>query len=306
MPPPPPLGDPTRVSSTPPPLPRTAAPRPPRPAAQAAPVRPIPPSAEPKSRTGLFVALGVVGLFVLAALGAGAIFVLRPKAPVTESAPPPAPTAAPATLSTAAPVTTLPPIVAAAEPSAPAPSAAAAVHAPSRPASTGGAATAAAATRAAPPPVAASPATTPARPEPTRDLFDAPPAVDGREAGQRAAEGYRTEQGSTNNGSFGTNRRFRPREKFPPDVTAAERRGVFVLLNVIHYEALHHQRTGRYGTFQQVLPRQMGSPTSFEHASYRFDMTVESDGYKVVATPLAPGLRGFVADDSGFVRYADE
>jgi hypothetical protein len=132
-----------------------------------------------------------------------------------------------------------------------------------------------------------------------------PPQVDGREAGERVAEGYRGDRGSPSS-SFGTNRRFRAREKFPRDVTPAERRGVFVLLNVMHYQALHRQRTGRYGTFQQVLPRQVPSPSSFDHAGYRFDMTVESDGFKVVATPLTMGLRGFVADDTGIVRYADE
>ena len=47
-------------------------------------------------------------------------------------------------------------------------------------------------------------------------------------------------------------------------------------------------------------------PELFDHAGYRFDMTVESDAFKVVATPLGMGMRGFVADDSGFVRYADE
>jgi hypothetical protein len=133
-----------------------------------------------------------------------------------------------------------------------------------------------------------------------------PPQVDGREAGERAADGYRGDRGGSPNSSFGTNRRFRPREKFPRDVTPAERRAVFVLLNVIHYQALHRQRTGKYGTFQQVLPRQVPAGGAFEHAGYRFDMTVESDGFKVVATPQAMGLRGFVADDAGFVRYADE
>jgi hypothetical protein len=132
-----------------------------------------------------------------------------------------------------------------------------------------------------------------------------PPQMDGREAGDRLADTYRTDRGS-GSGSFGTNRRFRARERFPRDTTPAERRGVFVLLNVVHYQALHHQRTGRYGTLQQVLPRPVPSPTSFEHAGYRFDMTVEPDGFKVVATPLAMGLRGFVADDTGFVRFADE
>jgi hypothetical protein len=133
-----------------------------------------------------------------------------------------------------------------------------------------------------------------------------PPPIDGREAGERTAQGYRSDRGSSTDGSFGTSRRFNRREKFPRDVTPAERRAVFVLLNVIHYQALHRQRTGRYGNFQQVLPRQVTSPTSFDHAGYRFDMTADSDAFKVVATPLSMGMRGLVADDAGFVRYADE
>ncbi|HVR70511.1 MAG TPA: hypothetical protein VMT87_06665 [Vicinamibacteria bacterium] len=151
------------------------------------------------------------------------------------------------------------------------------------------------------------PATGPPARDAVAEMFERePPQVDGREAGERAAEGYRSDRGSSSNSSFGTNRRFRPREKFPRDVTPAERRGVFVLLNVIHYQALHRQRTGKYGTFQQVLPRQVPSGDAFEHAGYRFDMTVEPDGFEVVATPLAMGQRGFVADDTGFVRYAGE
>jgi len=156
------------------------------------------------------------------------------------------------------------------------------------------------ATAAVPPPPV------PAARDAVADLFERePPTVDGREAGERLADSVRSDRGSSNS-SFGTNRRFRAREKFPRDVTPAERRGVFVLLNVLHYQALHRQRSGTYGTFQQVLPRPVASPDRFEHAGYRFDMTVEPDGFKVVATPQAMGLRGFVADDTGTVRYADE
>lgn len=74
----------------------------------------------------------------------------------------------------------------------------------------------------------------------------------------------------------------------------------------MHYQALHFRKTGRYGTFQDVLPQRVAAPTSFDYAGYRFDLTIESDGFRVLVTPLAMGLRGFVADDTGFVRFADE
>jgi hypothetical protein len=263
------------------------------------------------------VGLGVVGLVGLLAVGAAAFLFLRRGPDVTDAVTETAPTAPPATAAQAPPETTLPGPAAEAQPD-PAPAATVASAPPaSGSRATGGRTAAAGGTPAGPgagaansavaPTTAAPPPTTLAARDAVDEIFDRePPQVDGREAGERAAEGYRSDRGSSSNSSFGTNRRFRPREKFPRDVTAAERRGVFVLLNVIHYQALHRQRTGRYGTFQQVLPRQVPAGGAFEHAGYRFDMTVESDGFKVVATPLAMGLRGFVADDSGFVRYADE
>jgi serine/threonine-protein kinase len=310
MPPPsPPPAAPTRLVS-PPPLPQVDSPKPPhppRPAGRAA--VPAPPVAAQPGRSGLLVGMGVVGLLLLLALGAAAFFVLRPKTQVAESVAPPVETAPPATVAEAPPPTTVPPVAATTTPEA-------AATAP--PVSSGPPATVPRLPTARPnastgtptgstaPPVTTPPVTAPPRDAVTEMFEGEPPPVDGREAGAAAAEGYRTDRGGGPNSSFGTNRRFSRREKFPRDVTAAERRGVFVLLNVVHYQALHRQKTGRYGTFQQVLPRQVGSPSSFDHAGYRFDLTVESDGYKVVATPLTMGLRGFIADDTGFVRYADE
>ena len=301
----PPPAEPTRLGSppagparptVPPPIPAAAAPRRREPAVPAAPA---------KSRSGLLVGVGVVGLLLLIAVGAGAFFFLRPRSEPPVTGPTSTETAPPATLAAVPPATTMPPQVGTAtpEPAATAPATAASVS-PATGGRTTGGRTAQAGPVAAPPPP--PPVTAPAARDAVAEMLERePPQVDGREAGERLADSVRSDRGSSNS-SFGTNRRFRAREKFPRDVTPAERRGVFVLLNVLHYQALHRQRTGTYGTFQQVLPRPVASADRFDHAGYRFDMTVEPDGFKVVATPLAMGLRGFVADDTGIVRYADE
>jgi serine/threonine-protein kinase len=307
-----PPAEPTRLVSPPVARPRPTVP-PPIPAG-APPVRrePAVPAAPAKSRAGLFVGAGVIGLLLLIAAGAAAFLFLRPRSEPPVAGTISTETPPPATLAVAPPATTMPttmpPEVATATPE-PAAAAPAGRTAAGRTAQTGVAPGASSnvpsgpgTTAAVPPP---PPVTAPAARDAVAEMFERePPRIDGREAGERLADSVRSDRGS--NSSFGTNRRFRAREKFPRDVTPAERRGVFVLLNVLHYQALHRQRTGTYGTFQQVLPRPVASPDRFEHAGYRFDMTVEPDGFKVVATPQTMGLRGFVADDTGFVRYADE
>jgi hypothetical protein len=150
-----------------------------------------------------------------------------------------------------------------------------------------------------PPPPAASEAET--------ILDREPPAEDGRAAGERAAGTYREERGGTG-GAFGTNRRFGRRERFPATQRPAERQAIFVLLNVISFEEAYKKTHGRYGNFQEVLPPAVavGSPRSFQRHGYRFELQADRDEFKVVATPLNMGLRPFVADDTGIVRFADE
>ena len=307
----PPTAAPTRLVSppaaparptVPPPIPAAAAPRRREPAV---------PAAAAKSRSGLLVGVGVIGLLLLIAVGAGAFLFLRARSEPPLGGTTSTEVAPPVTMAAVPPSTTLPAEVSTATPE---PAAAASVSAGTAGRSAGtrtapsgtnvapGTSGVSGATAAVPPP----PVTAPVARDAVAEMLERePPQVDGREAGERLADSVRSDRGGSNS-SFGTNRRFRAREKFPRDVTPAERRGVFVLLNVLHYQALHRQRSGTYGTFQQVLPRPVASPDRFEHAGYRFDMTVEPDGFKVVATPLTMGLRGFVADDTGFVRYADE
>ncbi len=120
------------------------------------------------------------------------------------------------------------------------------------------------------------------------------------------AETYRSPYGQ-GSGSFGTGRRLRAREKFPPDLTGIERRAVYNLLNMMNLQGAHKARSGRYGSFKDILPMAPQSPSMLEHNGYRFQLTVNGDDFKIVATPVSPGTgRALVADDSGYVRYADE
>jgi serine/threonine-protein kinase len=158
---------------------------------------------------------------------------------------------------------------------------------------------------AAPPPRAAEPRGAEADME-GAFLDQQPPQLDGRAAGERVAGAYRSDQGSNAGSGFGASGRLRARERFPSATTPPERRGVFVLLNLMHLEAVHHRRTGRYGTFAEATPLRLANPRTVQRNGYRFDLTVEEDGYRIVATPLSMGLRGLVGDDSGFVRFADD
>jgi len=290
----------TRVSA-PPPVPRPA---------------PAPPQG---SKTGLMLGLLAGGLVLLLATGVAAFLFLRSRA-----APSPTPVAGPLT-TTAAPSTTL---AAAPSPAAAAPSAAASPspianadtspppgttpaagrETPAPPGS-GGRRSARADVPAAggatttspvpPPPVVAN--------EPESILDREPPEADGRAAGERAAGTYRESRGGTD-GSFGTNRRFAARSRFPRTNLPAERKAIFVLLNVISFEEAFQKMHGRYGTFKEVLPTgdALPLPNAFQRHGYRFQLQADKGEFRVVATPMQMGLRPFVADDSGIVRFADE
>ena len=119
------------------------------------------------------------------------------------------------------------------------------------------------------------------------------------------AETYRSPYGGQGSGNFGTNRRFRQREKFPSDVTVVERKAVYNLLNMMNLQGAYKARSGRYGSFRDILPAAPASGTVLEHNGYRFQLTVGGEDYKIVATPLGNG-RALVADDNGYVRWADE
>jgi serine/threonine protein kinase len=298
----------TRVSST---------------ATRVSPAPPIPPPAPPQgSKTGLLLGLLAGGFALLLAVGVAAFLLLRPR-----PAPSPGPVAGPLATFAASPSTTLAAVpspsdvapsaaasagpMAKAEPTPPAATTPAAGRetpapargggqrpAPTEPAVAGGAGTSAGTKGAAGAAAAA---------EPESILDREPPEEDGRAAGDRAAGTYREPRGG-NTGSFGTNRRFGARARFPRTSEPAERRAIFVLLNMISFEEAFQKTHGRYGSFKEVLPggEALPHPNAFQRHGYRFELQADKGEFRVVATPLTMGLRPFLADDSGIVRFADE
>jgi hypothetical protein len=132
----------------------------------------------------------------------------------------------------------------------------------------------------------------------------------GREAGDRASEAYKGRQqgwSRDNPGTYGTNRRFAQRERSPRDLGPGERPAVATLRHVMDREEVYKKATGRYGTLAEMA-RASGfgldvpfAPTSFQRKGYRFDLTLEEDGFKLTAVPAGPGPRSFRGDDSGYI-----
>jgi serine/threonine-protein kinase len=264
------------------------------------------PPAPPGSKTGLILGLLAGAFVLLLAAGVGAFLFLR-----SRPSPSPTPFSGPGTT----PSTTL----VALPPSPEAAPSAVATPPVTNPETSPSTATTLAAAHPTPAPTTEAgrrsarnepPATTlppvPAA-EPEAILDREPPQADGRAAGDHAAETFRESRGGTN-GTFGTNRRFGQRERFPHTNQPAERKAIFVLLNVISFEEAYQKMHGRYGTFQEVLPSgdALPHPNAFQRHGYRFQLQADKSEFKVVATPLQMGLRPFVADDSGNVRFADE
>ena len=273
--------------------------------------RPAPaPPAPQGSKAGLILGLLAGAFVLLLAAGVGAFLFVRSRSapspspspiagpgitPSTTVAAQPSPEAAPSAVATPPPATNP-------EASPPPVTTLPAAHATPAPSTEGGRRTARnepPATTLPPPPVVPQ--------EPESILDREPPEEDGRAAGEHAAGTYRESRGGTN-GSFGTNRRFQPRSRFPPTRVPAERKAIFVLLNVISFEEAYQKMHGRYGTFKEVLPSgdALPHPNAFQRHGYRFQLQADKSEFKVVATPLQMGLRPFVADDSGNVRFADE
>jgi hypothetical protein len=128
-----------------------------------------------------------------------------------------------------------------------------------------------------------------------------PPELSGRDTGAAVADTYRRDRGT--GGSFGATGRFRARPKVPRDLTMGERRAAVVLVNLMGLQAVYHKRTGRYGSFQEVMPVAVASGNRLDRASYRFDLKLGDDGYTIVATSMSG--RALQADDSGFVTYVE-
>jgi serine/threonine protein kinase len=291
---PPTVLTPPAAKTQPPPLPPKPAPgaRAPQP-----PVAPMP--ARKGGGAGLLVGLGIAAVIGIALVVGGGWYLFGRRAATPE--PPPAP-------DVAAPAEAVPAPAAA---KAPAPPAVTESHPGPRVASRAG--------QEAPPAQAPAPPQTPdvgaaadakgAAPGGEYAFLDEAPTEtpDGRAAGEALAQKYRA------GGSSGySTTRFPARPRWPRGLTRAEGPAVRTLLHIHSAEEAYHRKTGRYGNL-----REMAGTTSFgldvpfgaegfERARYGFHVTVEKDGYRALAAPLAPIGRAFVVDDSGFVRLRDE
>jgi serine/threonine-protein kinase len=306
-----------RMDPAPPPLPR---PSPPSRPATGSPPPPRAAVAAPSARksgggAGLIIGLGIVGLLgALLLAGAGWYFFLRkPAVDVAEVPPTPAPTAQ-TDLSTPAPPPTSSPVEA-----TPAPHSALTPPPPS----TTGVATATPVPAPPPTPAATTPRQVPpsrqavaesgGQEPPGRSFLDLEPdeGVDGRAAGEDLAGKYRSGQGY-GAGSTSSTTRFRPRERSPRALAPVERPAVATIRHIINAQEAYHRKRNRYGSLGDMasaqslfldVPFQAGS---FRRGGYSFEMTVESDGFRVLAMPTSPNGRPFIGDDSGFIRVGTE
>jgi eukaryotic-like serine/threonine-protein kinase len=286
--------------------------RPPRPLA-ATPVR------RQGAGAGLIVGLGLAAVLGLAVVVGGGYYLLGRKPAAIE----PSPTAVAATEPEGAAETAVPGATAEA---APTPATAAPPAAPTRPAPAGAGETVATARPAPPPPVlppsapssAAAPVPAPGGDEYT--FLDEPPSdgPDGRAAGEALAQKYRS-GGST---GYSTTR-FSRRSQTPRGMTLPERPAVATLLHVHSAQEAFHRRNGRYGDLRELADAGLffldvpfdargfrrasrRTPGGGPGAEYEFGLAVESDGYRMEATPRGPVGRALLVDDSGFVRLRDE
>jgi serine/threonine protein kinase len=326
------VGPATVVSPAAAPAPPRRSPPPPPSATASARVAPAAAPAPTKSNMGVLVGVAVGALVLLLGVGAAGWYVLGRRAPQPSAAGGISGTAG-ATAGVA--TSTVPPASVAAAPGETAPAAvpeeaagpltgttsnsagsAAAGGGPGvRPAggapparSAGGAAAAGTGEAAPPPGTVAEPAARAADSR-FRYLDEEGAGVDGREAGDRAADAYKGRQGwQRGSGDFGTNRRFAQRPRSPRDLGLGERPAVATLRHVMDREEVYKKATGRYGTLAEMA-RASGfgldvpfAATSFQRKGYRFDLTVEEDGFRVTAVPASPGPRSFVGDDTGYIR----
>ena len=76
---------------------------------------------------------------------------------------------------------------------------------------------------------------------------------------------------------------------------------------LMNTQEAYFKRTNKYATLQELRAEMRldvpTTQTSFARAGYRFTMTTEDDGFKILAAPQNIGAnRPFVGDDSGFIR----
>jgi hypothetical protein len=307
-------------------------PRPPAPSAPAAP--PQPPAARPATAipaprksgggAGLLIGIGIGGMLLVGAAVAGGwyFFVRQSATPPTSLAQAPStnpPSTAPAV---AEPRATEPAVT---EP----PATLSTTAAPLAPATS---AKATAPTTVPPAPLAPVSSTTP-RPRPaeaqkpprseerpsTRSgeaggagansfLDEEPAAIDGTEAAQRVAEGFRS---SGRTSGFGTSRTLERRPLSPRPQGPPEPGAIFAVRHLMNAEFAFHKKNGRYGTLAELvragLPIANVSPegNGFTHRGYQFEVEAAGDSFRVTALPQGAG-RPFVGDESNYILAAPE
>jgi serine/threonine-protein kinase len=307
---------PTRIAPRP-----GAAPPPPPPSSygsQPAPAR--------RSNAGLMIALVAGGLFLVlgAAVTGWLLFVRKAEPTVATNA---------GSATVPGPAESAPPAGSAVEPStlAPAPTAQQGAVTAERvpvppPVETGGAATrsdspagnTSTATRKAPAGSTTADSAGTTRPVPTDHapraesssefvfLDEEAPVGDGREAGERLAGTYR-QGGGTPSGNFGASGRFAARPRSPHSLAPGERPAVATIRHLIDRQEAFQRKEGRYAGLGDLRAAGLAldvpvSGNTFQRRGFRFEVTVESDGFRITATPLSPSGRSFVGDDSGYIR----
>jgi hypothetical protein len=91
-----------------------------------------------------------------------------------------------------------------------------------------------------------------------------------------------------------------------------ERPAVATIRHIINAQEAYHRKRNRYGTLSDLAGAQVlfldvaFQPTSFSRGRYSFDVTVESDGFRVVGMPTGVNGRPFIGDDSGIIRAGTE
>jgi hypothetical protein len=141
-------------------------------------------------------------------------------------------------------------------------------------------------------------------------FLDAEPEdqIDGRAAGQDLANKYSSRQGYGSTSTPSTGAKFRQRPRSPQPMAPVERPAIATLRHVMNAQEAYHRKNNRYANLKDLASAQTlfldvpFQPTTFQRANYRFELTVESDGFRLVAVPATPNGRPFVGDDSGFIR----
>jgi hypothetical protein len=138
----------------------------------------------------------------------------------------------------------------------------------------------------------------------------------GREAGRQLADAYRSKQrnpwSNDSGGSYGGGARFRERARIPPDLGPGERAAAGVLTAINSAQTRYQRQHGRYGTLAELheaglfAGRVGAGMREFVQSNYAFTLTLQDDGYTLVANPRSGGLRALQTADHGVIQYADE